>query len=289
MTRDNTNTPAGEGRSPSSQVGLIAAATVLALIVVASVIVFATRHHGGSDNSTASPTTTTTAPPAPSPDPASDGFATPTVDIFGRRVDLPTNPSGQVLAQDASQHKPTDSDWLTAVPVGLRRRGGWQQVHGAVVPFSTSDGPTHIVDGAAVGYAHTPQGAALAAAYTFYQIVARPADLAMIQVRSVLPTVDREQFDAGVRSGKVPMQMPDSITRFLVASDAFKIDQYSDDFCIVRLAMRGPASADGSPTWTTGPLPMVWASGDWKLRFPGVAGAQVPTETINDLVGWTQW
>jgi hypothetical protein len=172
---------------------------------------------------------------------------------------------------------------LTAAPAGLGDKGGWQKVHGAVVPFSTSDGPTRITDGATAGYAHTPQGAVLAAAYTLNQIGARPGDSAMLNVRTVLTPEARAQFEAG----RMPMQQPDSITRFLVAPDAFKIDQYADDFCIVRLATRASGTdASEGPAWTTGPLPMVWDGNDWKLRF---SGGQIGTETIHDLVGWTQW
>jgi hypothetical protein len=282
-----TDTDPNTGKTRRSQLGLIAAAALIALVVVTGIVVLVTGHRGGgqaSEGSPAAPPSTTTSPVAPG---AAGGFGVPTTDVFGRRVDLPVDPAGQPLPQSGTQHRPSDPDWLTAAPAGLSDKGGWQRVHGAVVPFSTSDGPTRIVNGAAAGYAHTPQGAALAAAYTLNEIGARPGDSALLDVRAVLTPEDRAQFQAGVAAGRMPMQQPESITRYLIAPDAFKVDQYADDFCIVRLATRaGGTDASDGPSWTTGPLPMVWVDGDWKLRF---AGGQVATETIHDLVGWTQW
>lgn len=256
--------------------GAVASAAVLALIVIAGVIMYV-----GRDDSAPS------GPAAAGGDPSASGFATPEVDIFGRRVDVPNNPAGQPLPQDPSkQRKPSDGDWLSAAPAGTAEPRGWQRVYGASVPFSTSDGPTRIEDGLAVGYSHTPQGAALAAAQIVYRLNARPADrdLYLRQVR-----VNAQQiaaYDRALAADKLPQQQPEKITRYFVASDAFKIDDYADDLAILRLASRGPV-VDGKQLWATVRLVVVWDAGDWRLKPATSANTQA--DYIESLAGWTTW
>lgn len=260
----------------------VASATLLALIVIAAAIAFAAhRSHTGTTESPAV-TATTSAPAAAT----GEGFDVPEVDAFGRRVDIPRNPAGQLRPQTGPARRPGDPDWLTAPPAGLAEPGGWQRVHGAVIPFSSSDGPTHSRDGIAAGYAHTPQGAALAAAASINQVAARPGDRAVVAARMVLTADDQKAFDAGIAAGKLPVQQPDSVTRNLVASDAFRIDSYATDLAVLRLAAPTPTEPTGARSWVTVTVGMVWHDGDWRIRGNG---RQLPTATTTDLTGWTRW
>lgn len=255
--------------------GVVVSAAVLTLIVLVGVFVYVGRDDKPGAGS------------APLATARGEGFATPEVDVFGRRVDVPNNAAGQPLPQDPSrQHSPSDPDWLTAPPAGTTSPRGWQRVYGVSVPFSTSDGPRQIDDGLAVGFAHTPQGAALAAAQITYRLNARPADrdLYMRQVRASAQNI--ADYDKALHSDRLPTQQPESITRYLVASDAFKIDNYADDMAIVRLATRGPA-LEGKPVWVALRLVMVWDAGDWRLEPTSSPGSQ--TEYIDSLAGWTPW
>ncbi|WP_024805541.1 hypothetical protein [Nocardia sp. BMG51109] len=269
----------GEDRSVSF--GVIVSAAVLALIVVVGVFMYVGRDDSGDDRAPAS---------APSPAAGSDatGFAAPEVDLFGRRVDVPNNPAGQPLPQDPSQQKsPSEEDWLTAGPAGTTEPHGWQRVYGASVPFSTSDGPTSVDgDGLAVGYSHTPQGAALAAAQITYRLNARPADRGLYtrQVRASAPQL--AAYDKALDAGKLPGQQPERITRYLVAPDAFRVENYADDMAIVRLAARGPVN-DGKQLWAAVRLVMVWEGGDWRLKPTESTGS--PTEYVDSITGWTRW
>ncbi|WP_378731785.1 hypothetical protein [Nocardia brasiliensis] len=257
--------------------GAVASAAVLALIVIAGIVVYITRDDGG----------TAATAPAPAEAAGGSGFASPEVDILGRRVDVPNNPAGQPLPQDPSrQRKPSDSDWLTAAPEGTTAPHGWQRVYGASVPFSTSDGPTRIEDGLAVGYSHTPQGAVLAGAQITYRLNARPAnrDLYVRQVRVSAQQI--AAYDKALANDKLPEQQPEKITRYFVASDAFKVDDYADDLAIIRLASRGPV-VDGKQLWAAIRLVMVWDAGDWRLKPSTSNSAQ--TELIESLGGWTKW
>ncbi|MCP2315895.1 hypothetical protein APR12_001228 [Nocardia amikacinitolerans] len=256
--------------------GAIASAALLALIVIVGAVVYLGGDDEATGNNEAEFAATT-----------GEGFASPEVDLFGRRVDIPNNPAGQPLPQDPThQRKPSDPDWLTAAPEGTQAPRGWQRVYGASVPFSTSDGPTRIEDGLAVGYAHTPQGAALAAAQITYRLNARPADrdLYVRQVRVSAQQI--AAYDRALDEDRLPKQQPEKVTRYFVASDAFKVENYADDLAIVRFASRGPV-VDGKQLWAALRLVMVWDAGDWRLKPATSNGAQ--TEYIESLEGWTKW
>ncbi|MCM6774692.1 hypothetical protein NDR87_12835 [Nocardia sp. CDC159] len=263
--------------------GVIASAAVIALIVIVGVFMYV-----GRDTSSPSQGQGEPGPgPAPTAGTGATGFADPEIDLFGRRIDIPNNPAGQPLPQDASrQRRPGDEDWLTAAPVGTTEPRGWQRVYGAVVPFSTSDGPTSIEDGQAVGYSHTPQGAALAAAQITYRLNARPADRELY-VRQVRATAQQiAAYDKARAAGKLPEQQPERITKYLVAPDAFQIENYADDMAIVRLAARGPV-LEGKQRWAAVRLIMVWDGGDWRLKPTEARASQ--TEFVDSLGGWTKW
>jgi len=256
--------------------GAVASAAVLALIVIVGLVVYITRDDeaagGGAPELAAT---------------VGEGFASPEVDLFGRRVDVPNNPAGQPLPQDpAAQRKPSDPDWLTGRPAGLDQPRGWQRVYGASVPFSTSDGPARIENGQAVGYAHTPQGAVLAAAQITYRLNARPADreLYVTQVRASAQQL--AEYDRAMDQNRLPAQQPERITRYFVAPDAFQVESYADDLAVVRFASRGQV-VDGRQLWVALRLVMVWEAGDWRLKPATVEGSR--TEYIESLAGWTTW
>lgn len=269
----------GRDAAPRERVsfGAVASGAVLALIVLVGIVVYVTRDEDPAGAAL---------PPVENSSGAS-GFATPELDVLGRRVDVPNNPAGQPLPQDtARQREPGDPDWLTGAPVGTTEPRGWQRVYGASVPFSISDGPARIENDLAVGYAHTPQGAALAAAQITYRLNARPADrdLYVTQVR-VTPQ-QLAAYDTALAADKLPEQQPEKVTRYLVAPDAFKIDDYADDLAIVRLASRGPV-IDGKQLWAALRLVMVWDGGDWRLKPTASAPSQ--NEYLESLEGWTRW
>ncbi|MFF2082491.1 hypothetical protein ACFVVM_01885 [Nocardia sp. NPDC058176] len=257
--------------------GMVASGALLALIFVVGAVVYFTS---GGD-----------AEPDPGPPPAQaaggTGFAEPEVDVLGRRVDVPNNPAGQPLAQEpGTQRTAADPDWLTAAPVGTTKPHGWQRVFGASVPFSTSDGPSRIEDGLAVGYARTPQGAALAAAQITYRLNARPADRDLYVTQVRVSSAALAAYDSALSSDRLPKQQPERVTRYFVASDAFKIDDYADDMAIVRLASRGPV-IDGKQLYAAMRMIVVWDEGDWRLKPSTTTNTQ--TEYVESLAGWTKW
>ncbi|MGV9638101.1 hypothetical protein ACWDO0_28325 [Nocardia rhamnosiphila] len=286
MTDPTPHTTAGDGEPGNhTSFTLIASISFVVLLLVIGVIVLAT---GGQDDDseTAGPPATSTVAPTTAPSTAT-GFGTPAVDMFGRRVDIPNNPAGQPLDQSAPQRKPGDPDWLTAAPAGTRDKGGWQRVAGAAVPFSTSDGPTRIRDGVPTGYAHTPQGAALAAAYVLWETSARPGDRVLRERMVVMSDSELAEFDRLKAQGRLPENQPESVTRYMVAPDAFKVVSWADDLCVLELATRAQPDGNGVSRWVSNQLPMVWDGTGWRLRLP--ADQRLRQETVHTLAGWTPW
>lgn len=257
----------------------------LAAIVTVVLLVSLIRADSGESSvpqAASGPPGAGSATPAGSALPA-DAFGPPARDVFGRRVDVPKNPAGQVLPQQASNRKPGDADWLTAAPAGTQAPGGWQRVYGVSVPFSTSDGPARVENGLALGYSHSPQGAALAAAQIWFRSTARPADGKIRSEQMVLTPADQQALDRSNAEGKLPQSLPDSVTKWMLATDAFKVDQYTPDAAVVWLAGRGAGS-----TWLATRQDMAWVNGDWRWK-PPPGFAKAPSETLKTLAGWTKW
>ncbi|MFI7524480.1 hypothetical protein [Nocardia salmonicida] len=280
---NQTPEPAPDSESSDRPTTALAAAAIFLILVVVAGLAVAFTRNSDDDTTTAPTTTTSTAPPAA----AATGFATPQVDTFGRRVDVPNNSAGQPLGQTVAQRKPTDPDWKTAAPAGTRDKGGWQRVTGAVVPFSTSDGPTRIDNGVPVGYAHTPQGAALAAAYVMWETGARPGDRALRERMVVMTAAQLAEFDRLKAAGKVPDQQPESVTRYMVAADAFRVEQFSDDLCVVSLATRSEPDKNNADRWISSQIAMVWDGSNWRMQL--AADSRLPQQTVFSLAGWTAW
>ncbi len=272
-----------------SRLTLIGLAAAVAVLVAVGVTVSALRDNESegdrvlATNASSGPLNATTAP-------TPVGFAGAAVDVFGRRVDIPKNPAGQPLPQNAAQQrKSADPDWLTAAPAGTHSEGGWQRVYGVSLPFSTSDGPARVVDGLALGYSHTPQGAILAGAQIMYRANARPADRELRARQMVLTAQEQAAYQAKLSEGGVPEQLPESAAKWLVASDAFQIESYTPEQATMRIATRAQAGEGGGIRWVATRLTVVWIDGDWRLKsVPGPDG-RPQTETITTLTGWTPW
>lgn len=268
-----------QGRSRRT-LGLTAAVCAVVVVIAAGIAIAVDhQHHGAGYSSDPS-----VSPPRPAD--TGDGFAAPVTDVFGRRVDIPVVAAGHPLPQTPEPIAQTDPSWLTAPPIGVRERGGWQRVHGVSVPFSTSDGPTRITESMAAGYSRTPRGAALAAVYIAHQLAARPADPAVV-ARVAYEPGDLANWHARVAAGQLPKQQPEAVTRWIVAPDAYEITSWSPDLCGLNVAMRAnPGSSDEAPTWTVVPYTVTWAAGDWNLVPDRKVGGG---NQIVSILGWTPW
>ncbi|MFI9511369.1 hypothetical protein [Nocardia sp. NPDC052566] len=270
-----------------SPLALYGAGALIAVAVTATVTVVAVRDNAAQGDRVTRTNVSSVNAPAPEA-PAATGFAEMDADAFGHRFDLPKNPAGQPLTQNGGQRKPTDPDWLTAAPGGTTEQGGWQRIYnGPVIPFSTTDGPTGIENGVPIGLGHTPQGAALAAEQIYWRTAARSTDRALWQQLVILTPQEQADRDKKLAEGKIPEQLPESAKPLLFASDAFRIESYSDEFAVVRIARKTRDFLHGGRSWVAMRLNMAWRDGGWKLKSS--ASEAQPLETIDSIDGWTQW
>ncbi|MBF6297425.1 hypothetical protein IU459_07680 [Nocardia amamiensis] len=280
----------GSGRPP---LALLGAGAVLSVAIAAVVTVATARDNAsGDDHAARSGTTSGSAPALASAVPGGTAtvFGNPETDMFGRRVDVPVAAAGVALQQDPNQRQqPGTPGWTAAAPPPSNGEGVWQRIFGGpVVRFSASDGPSRIDGSAAVGFAHTPQGAALAAEQIYWRTNANPKDRdLLVRLVEVTPRYLAD-YDRLVAEGKVSDRLPDKLRPLLFASDAFRIESYADDFAKVQFARKARETVDGQPTWVGMRLAVMWRDGDWKLTT--VTGDErVQIESLRSIEGWTQW
>lgn len=276
-----------EQRSPRHAVTLVAAALFVAVIVVGGTVALVHAHRDGA---------TTSPAPAPAPAvPPSDalehgGWGPPSLDPLGRRVETPSNPNGLALPQNPAQrqsrgfvsHCPADPSDATGTvfcstpPYGLM----WQRVHAVPMPFSTSDGPTGIAGELPIGFAPTPQGAALAAQQlTARSLAGKSAAVAVTASRMVFdpPELRNKQLDG---FAALPEWPPIPLDRI----EAYRVAYWAPDYAVIEFA----SATSQTGAWTTGRVDLVWRDNDWWIKGgpqPGVPAGG----TTRSLTGWTVW
>ncbi|OZD03353.1 hypothetical protein CH275_16355 [Rhodococcus sp. 06-235-1A] len=293
------STGQGEGDKPAKERNPVvtgAAMLVVAIIVICAVVAVVLRFSGDSDDSspaTETPRPSVTALPStgptavPNTDGAMQGLGTPTVDRLGRRVDIPKWPGGWALPQSPIDYGP----YNPAVPVPAPAGVSWQKVNdGAIVPFSTSDGPSTVQGLTATGFAHTPQGAALAAVQIALRLGSANNETArgIYDNQTVMTAAQRSELYAQLDAeGPFHRGATDAALSYQTKSDAFRILDYDQDLAVIETASPAEKADNGTAQWLTTRLTATWVDGDWKLTFPEQLGDLSGTAT--SLSGWTPW
>lgn len=271
------------------------AAIGFVVVIVACIGIAIWLRTSGSDDAhqPSRPTATVTAHPSAGPTPgssadaANEGLGAPTIDRLGRRVDVPKWIGGWALPQEPLDRGPYNRAVAVDPPAGMM----WQKVNdGAIVPFSTSDGPIAVDGLTAIGFAHTPQGAALAAWQIISRIAATNNETAQsIYDRQVVMTDEQRAQVAKDMAAQGPSYrgLSAAALSYMTQADAFRIRDYADDFAIIEFATPAENVDTSTPQWGTTRLLTSWENGDWKLRFPETLGD--PTGSTTDLSGWTRW
>ncbi|MFG3423363.1 hypothetical protein [Micromonospora sp. NPDC048063] len=230
---------------PWTRPGFIAAAALVVVILVAGLLIAVLS--GGDDGGNGTATGT------PPPSPAATGSTT-------------------------MEALPTAAP--TTAPADVR----WELVGQTAVPVSASAGPNR-TGTTASGYAHTPEGALIAAA----QISVRAGFSAGRQSweptiqQQFEPTADRDRLLAALReAGDAPAQ-PGELSQIA----GYQYQFYTPDTAVIGLVFRAPAA--GTPRYHVLSLTLRWRDGDWRMVAPpGGAWTSVNRET-SDLVGVVEW
>ena len=264
----------GKDRSPGLALGL-AFLTIIVVIGVVVSIVIATRDEDG--------------PLVPAGDQGPGTAAVvegdqfeqdPYFDELGHVVYIPRNERGVALPQSS----PSVNRSATTPPAGIIL----QRVHGdMILPFSTSDGPTSFTDsGIATGFAHTLQGAGLAA--THYASYLSTGNTAIRQLQDAGLLEDTEGLIAKqmeLNASGAPGAVELSKVRLL---PLIKID-YHEDLARVHFGLSG-TTRDGRPRNVESWLDVVWRTGiGWVFKVGDAS--TVETRVVPDFsgAGWTTW
>lgn len=193
------------------------------------------------------------------PDPQAGLFEPdPEFDTLGRVTYVPKDPNGVVLEQIT----PPAGRAADAAPAGVML----QRIHGnMVLPFSTSDGPTAVdSSGVATGFAHTPQGAALAGAHYMAYLAAGNDRLDMIAASR---QIDDPNSDLEVRRQANDLRGRGSVARRSRRCAAF------GSCGLHRRSHQGVVRVLGEPRYRQHTVPAALSGRDLALRRPRVGRA----------------
>ncbi|MBF6137755.1 hypothetical protein IU501_32820 [Nocardia otitidiscaviarum] len=184
-----------------------------------------------------------------------------------------TTAKGSLVPQVPVSRTPADADWLTAAPKGV----SWQRVDGAPLPFTASDGPTRIDGAVATGYAHTPQGAVVAALQISMRLLYSPDFVRILDTQAAISDADRQQIIAARNTQ--PRLDPAAVQASTVQPAGFKVGAYTGDAATIYYAYPRP-----SGSYRIARQAVVWRDGDWRYSSDLIAPA-LPEAA--DLTGFT--
>ncbi|WP_433664643.1 hypothetical protein ACQPW1_22390 [Nocardia sp. CA-128927] len=251
----------------------------IAVVVAAAFILTITDNHSTPSTPPATDHPVRSSSPNQAAPASSSPAQLPTTDLFGNRLDVPAREEGVALQQDPSTRPdPAGPGYLTAAPARMQWQRGWG---GAALPVSSSDGPTHISDGIASGFANTPQGAGLAAYDALGRALAAPSGVWQQVVNERYFGGGQRLIDRFTRSRR---GTPDAAS-FVVVPEGFRVlPGYRRDFAVVQIAVK---SVGG---WAYSTWPMAWTDDDWRIRVPDdIETFWAPGIPISSLADFGSW
>lgn len=191
-------------------------------------------------------------------------------DQIGRTVYSPRTEGGDVFAQKTGLDE-TDPSYFTARP-----DVEWQRLSGLTAksrsrdyPFSAIAGPWQVTDGIAHGFAHSPQGAALAGIHMLNGLAQGGERAAKATIQFVDDEVSRGMARRLLEEPDGP-QLPEQSWSSAYAS--YTIVDYTDDQATIRY---GLADGNGYASWD---LTVYWIDSDWKIRDTSVSPELKPQD-----------
>lgn len=190
-------------------------------------------------------------------------------------------PPGAGQPASAATRPPTsgqpDQQVPTTAPVGVT----WTLYQSVALPYSATAGPHHVDGDTAIGYAHTPTGALIAAAHiSTRRLLALDADWRQALGAMVAPGAGRDAFAA--QRAKIS-HSPDPAGTY--AQEAgFNFLSYEPGDAVVQLVTR---NSDG--TLQVVPEHLVWLNDDWKLVLAADGGEATTAQQVSSLAGFVAW
>ena len=192
-----------------------------------------------------------------------------------------TPPPATLAPSEATPPQDLPTAVPTTAPAGVR----WELVGQTAVPVSATAGPTRISGATAASYAHTPEGALMAAA----QLMVRSAPSAgrdswepTVQ-RQFISSSDREQLLAALRDNPDDSSEPGELSQIA----GYQYQSYTSDTAVIGLVLRAPSG--GTARYHVLTLTLLWRDADWRMQAPP-GGAWISLNRVtNDLTGVVEW
>jgi hypothetical protein len=150
----------------------------------------------------------------------------------------------------------------------------WQQVGLGALPFSSTAGPRQVTGGVPSGFAHTPQGAVIAACQILGRLSWAATDASAMHAIAATMTTPSAQALAALTYG------PPSDASLIPQVAGFQILSYSPSSALINLALRFHASLRAAPAL------LVWSHGDWRLAGAPGPLTQTSWAALEDLTGY---
>ncbi|WP_433233897.1 hypothetical protein ACQP2H_31905 (plasmid) [Micromonospora sp. CA-248260] len=188
-------------------------------------------------------------------------------------------PSASPPSADSTAPQALPTTVPTTAPSGVR----WELAGQLPVPVSVAAGPKTVTDTTASGYAHTPEGALIAAGQILMRSSLGREYWKPTIERQFVPSADRDRLLAEMGT------VDDSSVDYGAVSKiaGFSYQSYTPDTAVIGLVLRAPSA--GAPQYHVLSLTLLWRDGDWRMQAPpGGAWISVNRRT-NDLTGVVEW
>jgi hypothetical protein len=172
----------------------------------------------------------------------------------------------------------------TAIPTRAPTDVTWQLVGQSAVPVSSSAGPRSVSSGTASEYAHSPDGALVAAAQLCVRagLSAGKASWEPTITHQFVSGPDRDRLLDALRAAPQAGAAPGELS----ALAGYIYQSYSPDTAVIGLVYRAPGTTAAYHVLTA---TMVWRDGDWRMVAPpGGSWLSVNRETTS-LAGVVEW
>lgn len=201
-----------------------------------------------------------------------------TRDQLGRTVFTPVNEAGDVLERVNTGPDENSSTYYTARPdvEWQRLSGKTEQAIGRDYPYSAVAGPWEITEGVAHGFAHSPQGAALAGIHMLNGVAQGGEKAARASRQFVDDEKTVEMMNLLLSEPEAP-ELPEMPWARTFAS--YLVVDYDKDAATIRY---GLADGGGYASWD---ISLHWADGDWKMSEESVAEELEPV-TERQMQSW---
>jgi hypothetical protein len=193
-------------------------------------------------------------------------------------ANTPTSPPGPT---EGGEPGPVPSAGPTTVPTTAPEDVTWELVNGIAVPRSASAGPTQIDGPLHHGFAHTPEGALMAALQIYTRGGFTEGDgWRAVTMEQVMPGPGRQVY-INAREKVDDLQPPPEGWGQVAG---FRFQSYSPDRAVIEIAERFQSGSIQVHSST-----VVWHDGDWRLQLQPDGELGPYTSAVPNLSGFVKF